>query len=275
MTSDALPISPSASSAPPCVRPRAPSVWAALGLVALYLILQVAFSGVLLGVVSVAQHFARSPPPAVPIGQAVTGALQQPGTVAAITIAGVCCSALLVLALVHRRWPQLWALATPPGLGVIRPARGHWLLAAVLVGGLMPLLGGLLTQLLAQDHKISQDIEALTRSAPLLWRIVLAIMAVSLAPLVEELLFRGTLLSALRPHCGVWFAVLLSASAFAAIHLPGLQWQWYAMPELILLGVALGWLRLHYQSLWPAVVAHGTHNALALSVWFFTFSAAS
>lgn len=269
MTVDALPIQRSLPLAQPCVPPRAPSIWAALGLIALYLILQAAFAGALLGAVTLIQRFTRAAPAANPSGQTVTGALQQAGTVAAVTIAGVCAAALLVLLLVHRRWPQLWRHATPPGLGVLRPTHPRWLLAAVLLGCMMPLLGGVLTQLLAHGRHISQDIETLTISAPLIWRIVLALMAVTLAPLLEELLFRGLLLSALIPRFGVRLGVLLSAAAFATIHLPGLEWQWYAVPALILLGIVLGWLRLHYQSLWPAVVAHGMHNALALSVWFF------
>ena len=270
MTNDALPSQP--PSTLPSPQPHAPPVWAAAGLVGLYLALQAAFASLVLGTVALIQWSGHAAGVATPTGNFMTSVLRQPGTLAAATIAGVCCAALLVVWLAYRYWPRLWADGAPPGLGVTRPTHLRWLIVALLVGGLLPLLGSMLTQLLAHGHEIPQDIEQLSRHAPLVWRLVLAVVAVSLGPLVEELLFRGLLLSALLPRCGTPLAALLSATGFAAIHLPGLQWQWYALPQLILLGVALVWLRLRYQSLWPAVVAHGTHNALALTAWFFALT---
>jgi membrane protease YdiL (CAAX protease family) len=270
MTNDALPIQPPVIL--PTPQPHAPPVWAAAGLVGLYLVLQAAFAGLVLGTVALLQWSGHAAGVAAPIGNFMTSVLRQPGTLAAATIVSVCCAALLVVWSAYRYWPRLWAGAAPPGFGVTRPTHLRWLIAALLVGGLLPLLGSVLTQLLAHGHEIPQDIEQLTRNAPLVWRLVLAVLAVSLGPLVEELLFRGLLLSALLPRCGTPLAALLSATGFAVIHLPGLQWQWYALPQLILLGVALVWLRLRYQSLWPAVVAHGTHNALALTAWFFALT---
>ena len=253
-------------------QPDAPSVWAAVGLVSLYLMLQVLFAGVLLLAVALVRHIAHAASALSSARAAVTSTLQLPGTAAAVTIAGVFFSGLLVVWLIYRHWPQLWARAVPPGFGVARPAHRRWLVAALLAGGLLPLLGGMLTQVLAHGHEVPQDITQLTQHAPLVWRVVLAIMAISVVPLVEELLFRGVLLSTLIPRCGTPLAALLSAAVFAGIHLPGLQWQWYGLPQLILLGIALAWLRLRYQSLWPAVVTHGAHNALALAVMFFTLA---
>lgn len=274
MPNDAPPVQTSSALPLRLAPPNAPSVWTAIALIALYLVLQAVFGGMVLGAVALIQHIGRAADVAASAGSAAIGVLRQPDTMAAATIAGVCCAALLVVRLVYRQWSPPWAYATPPGFGVTRPMRSRWLVAALLVGGLLPLLGSVLTQLLAHGHDIPQDIEQLTRSAPLAWRIALAATAISLGPLVEELLFRGVLLSALIPRCGLPLAALLSAAGFAAIHLPGLQWQWYAVPQLILLGLALVWLRLRYQSLWPAVVAHGTHNALALTAWFFAFAQA-
>ncbi len=234
---------------------------------------QAVFAGILLGAITLIRYVGRAAHVMAPAANAASNVLQQPATMAAVTIVGVCGAALLVVWLIHRQWPPLWAYAAPPGFGVARPTRPRWLIVALLVGVLLVLLGGALTQVLTHGHDISQDIEQLTQNAPLVWRIVLAALAVSLGPLVEELLFRGVLLSALLPRCGTPLAALLSAAAFAAIHLPGLHWQWYALPQLIGLGLALVWLRLRYQSLWPAVVTHGTHNALALTVWFFALGA--
>jgi membrane protease YdiL (CAAX protease family) len=61
---------------------------------------------------------------------------------------------------------------------------------------------------------------------------------------------------------------------FALAHLPSMQWQWYALPDLALLAAALSWLRLRAGSLWPAVLAHGVNNLLAVVAWFATAGSA-
>jgi membrane protease YdiL (CAAX protease family) len=66
----------------------------------------------------------------------------------------------------------------------------------------------------------------------------------------------------------VGWSVAISAALFALAHLPSMQWQWYALPDLALLAAALSWLRLRAGSLWPAVLAHGVNNLLAVVVWF-------
>jgi len=85
---------------------------------------------------------------------------------------------------------------------------------------------------------------------------------------VEELLFRGVLLSALIKRVHVGWAVTGSSLLFALVHLPGLDYQWYALPNLILLALLLAGLRLRSGSIWPAVLAHGANNLLAVAAWF-------
>jgi membrane protease YdiL (CAAX protease family) len=239
----------------------------ALGLIACYLALQAVGSAAVVGVLALLQH-RHFPGAAVTSALAALGA--HPGAAVAQAILTVCIAAAGVIWLVHRYWPTLWSQAMPPGFGLASPHRRAWPVLALAVGLLAPFVGGLVTRVLAGDHDITQNVQQLAQHAPLAWRVGLAAMAITLAPLVEELLFRGVLLSSLIPRCGVALAALLSAAAFAAIHLPGLGWQWYALPELLLLGVALAWLRLRYRSLWPSVLAHGANNALALAVLFTT-----
>jgi len=93
-------------------------------------------------------------------------------------------------------------------------------------------------------------------------------LVISLGPMVEELLFRGVLLSAIARLTGNGTAIVLSAALFACVHLPDLSFLWYALPNLFLLGIILGWLRVQSASIWPAVVAHGMNNLLAVVSWF-------
>ena len=100
--------------------------------------------------------------------------------------------------------------------------------------------------------------------------VVLALLpvVVLIGPLVEELLFRGALLSVLRTRLGDGWAIAVSAILFGAVHLPDLGWLWYAVPNLVLIGVFCAWLRVRSGSIWPGFVAHAANNALATAGWF-------
>ena len=79
------------------------------------------------------------------------------------------------------------------------------------------------------------------------------------APIVEELTYRGLGFAAVRDAFGVTAAVVVTAVAFGLSH--GLL---VALPVLTVFGVALALLRLRTASLYPAVVLHALFNGLAL-----------
>jgi membrane protease YdiL (CAAX protease family) len=87
---------------------------------------------------------------------------------------------------------------------------------------------------------------------------------VVLGPFVEEVVFRGMLLPALRRMTGPWIAIVLSALLFAASHLT----LWTFFP-LTVLGVVLGWLATTKDSVWPAVALHAGYNAVAVVAAFY------
>ena len=79
-----------------------------------------------------------------------------------------------------------------------------------------------------------------------------------LAPIVEELTYRGLGLSLFLPY-GTVLAVLVTGIAFGATH--GLL---VALPVLAFFGVAIGWLRTRTDSVYPGMLLHGTFNGVAL-----------
>jgi membrane protease YdiL (CAAX protease family) len=90
----------------------------------------------------------------------------------------------------------------------------------------------------------------------------LLVGAVLIAPLVEELFFRGLLLQALCYHFrGGWVAVAASAVAFGGVH---------AQPQdilpLVTMGAVLGYLRLRSGVLWPCILLHALFNARTMVV---------
>ncbi|MFM7087618.1 MAG: lysostaphin resistance A-like protein [Cyanobium sp.] len=84
-----------------------------------------------------------------------------------------------------------------------------------------------------------------------------AFTAVVLAPLFEELLFRGVLLPVLARRWGAAVAVLASALIFALAHLSLSE-----LAPLFVLGVGLGWLRWRSGRLGASVLMHALWNAL-------------
>ncbi len=247
---------------------RAPGLWVALGWIALYFALQTVGGGVFALVLAVATGQLHSWRELVHPAAIVRSTLEQPGMQAVLVMLALGLAAATIVLLIWRRWPRLWSLARPPGFGFVHPARAAFFMLAVVIGLAVPVIGGWLTQWLAQGHPVTQNIQQLGESTPLGWRIPLVLMVVSLGPLVEELLFRGVLLSALLQRWGSVAAIVLSSLAFALAHLPGLDWQVFALPNLLLLALALAWLRMRSGSIWPSVVAHGANNLLAVAAWF-------
>jgi membrane protease YdiL (CAAX protease family) len=77
--------------------------------------------------------------------------------------------------------------------------------------------------------------------------------SVIVAPLVEELLFRGYLLNLWRSRHPLWAAILLSSFAFGLSHL---QATIFAM----LAGILLALVYLRFASLWPGTFLHALYN---------------
>lgn len=84
------------------------------------------------------------------------------------------------------------------------------------------------------------------------------------APVFEELFFRGFLFEGLRRSVlGDTGTLLFTSAAFAALHA---QYELAVLPLVLVVGLALGWLRLRRRSLLAPVVAHATNNLIA-TVW--------
>lgn len=92
----------------------------------------------------------------------------------------------------------------------------------------------------------------------------MVVCAVLIAPILEEILYRG-LVQTVLVNLGVfrnrWLVVLTAAAVFALVHL-GPQVAWQGLPVLFVLGIFLGCLYERTGSLWPGVVLHAGFNAI-------------
>lgn len=92
-------------------------------------------------------------------------------------------------------------------------------------------------------------------------RILLLVLAIGIAPLTEEALFRGVALPLLARTIGVMPAILLTAACFALIHfhVPS-----FAPLFVLALGFAVAYIVT--QSLWVPVVMHALFNGMNIGL---------
>ena len=89
------------------------------------------------------------------------------------------------------------------------------------------------------------------------------------APLSEELLFRGYLLSSLAATgLGFWAGAVLATAGWTVLHL---SYSWVGLLEVFLIGIYFCWLLWRTGSLLPALLCHAAYNSMLLAVlriWF-------
>lgn len=89
--------------------------------------------------------------------------------------------------------------------------------------------------------------------------IVLGIVAIIIAPITEELLFRGYVHSTLRSYYGPMITILLTSVVFALTH-----FEFEVMIPLFILGFILSTLREHTGSIYPGIAFHMLNNSVTL-----------
>ena len=109
------------------------------------------------------------------------------------------------------------------------------------------------------------DLNGLLQPETIVGFLLLFIAVVVVAPLGEELLFRGFLQQILEKHWkDVTRAVLVTALFFAMIHMNP---YWFV--QIYILGIILGFLAWKTNSVIPPLILHGINNAMAM---FFSFA---
>lgn len=169
---------------------------------------------------------------------------------------------------VHWRHGAAGRLTGPRPGGVQAALVGvGWGLAAFVV---LNVIVGLAIQLGAQALGVDvpetqQSLREATRDPRQIpWFVVSAVLV---APLAEELFFRGMLYPALRRRIGMWGGILISAAAFAAAHLltEGTLGGGALVFVLILpLGILLAWLYERRGTLAVPVALHMTFNLVTM-----------
>jgi len=97
---------------------------------------------------------------------------------------------------------------------------------------------------------------------------MMAAFGMTLAPLLEELFFRGLLYPLLRRSFGLIVAVLLTGAAFAAIHGAQLGYAWAPVFSIFVVGVVFTLVRVRTNSVAASFLMHCGYNfALFAALW--------
>jgi len=98
---------------------------------------------------------------------------------------------------------------------------------------------------------------------------LVAVFAVTLAPLMEELFFRGFLYPVLARRTGAVGGIVLTSLFFGLIHSPQYGFSWAAVLIICLVGVVLTAVRAMTKSVAASFLAHIGYNGtlMALAAW--------
>jgi len=137
----------------------------------------------------------------------------------------------------------------------------HSLLMAGL-GGILLAFGLSLLADLIHTPKVDTPFDQLVKTP--FSMLLLAVTAVLLAPLFEEMLFRGFLQPLLSRTFGVALGIGMTAVLFGGLHASEYQGSWQYVVAITVVGVALGVVRARTDSLIPGAVMHGSFNAVSV-----------
>lgn len=139
---------------------------------------------------------------------------------------------------------------------------------SMIATGIVMYLASLLPLGIDLDAKQQVGFENLTQR----YEMLLAFFTlVVLAPICEELLFRGYLYGRIRQYYSALWTIVLTSLVFGAMHVyagPGLPLQWNVMIGTAVLAVFIGILREYTGSIWAGILVHMLKNGVAFFILF-------
>jgi membrane protease YdiL (CAAX protease family) len=149
-------------------------------------------------------------------------------------------------------------------IGVFTPNKWTWgrtIAAGIGLTVATLTLNALYSRVVLQDKDSQAQTTAIVKGLSGTGAKVIGFLAiVVIGPIVEEMLFRGYLQTALSKRMKPWLAIVVASCAFAAIHL-----QPAAFPMLALVGGVFGFLNYRTGSLRVSMALHMLNNGLAFA----------
>jgi uncharacterized protein len=148
------------------------------------------------------------------------------------------------------RRPRWRHVAIGLGVGV-----GGFVAVNLLIAGLLQIFG----PVEPPEQQLLSDV-----TAGGLTTLFAVVAAVVMAPLVEEVVFRGVLFQGLKRRIGLWPGALVSGLLFAVVHVE-VQQPLYSS-AFVLLGLLFAWTMHRFGSLLVPIVAHAAFNAVSVGL---------
>jgi membrane protease YdiL (CAAX protease family) len=142
------------------------------------------------------------------------------------------------------------------------PVRGRILLNAMIAGAALALISDIGEVVLHRWIPDSLPITEYFKDRPS--ALLLGAFGILVAPLMEELLFRGFLYPALARWTGAAASVIITASAFTLLHGAQLGYSWAPLLLIFVVGLTLTVTRVRTNSVATCVIVHMTYNFVLL-----------
>jgi membrane protease YdiL (CAAX protease family) len=142
------------------------------------------------------------------------------------------------------------------------PVRGRIVLNAVMGGAALALVSDIGEVVLHRWIPDSLPITEYFKDRPS--ALLLGAFGILVAPLMEELLFRGFLYPALARWTGAAASVIITASAFTLLHGAQLGYSWAPLLLIFVVGLTLTVTRVRTNSVATCVIVHMTYNFVLL-----------
>lgn len=180
----------------------------------------------------------------------------------------------LILAIATGRLLSRWTFGSPLSWRALGLSTVPWrpIVSAALLGFSLPILFGVLANsLLDGMESAPTPFDAAISPAEIL---IISALVVLIAPLVEELIFRGVLLPVLRHRVATWLAVLITSTLFTALHtqyfLSDTASTLFSLGSVFVLGLLAATLYLRAGSLWPSIALHASYNGMIATALILT-----
>ncbi len=152
-------------------------------------------------------------------------------------------------------------------VGFLKPRAGLWkmiviaIVFAVIFAAISSII--ILKRDVTPSTPMSQTLQSISSPISLVSFMILALF---IAPLVEELIFRGYFFNVLELSRGTLWAVVGMAAVFTVLHVGQYWGDWAAVVMVGSLGLGLSGLRALSGSVVPGIVAHYSYNILVATI---------
>jgi len=181
------------------------------------------------------------------------------------TLAGYLTAALWSVWYIRRRGPALLRDATARGIAW-RPAPAPFYVTAALLAGIITMLVVVMFQIVPPNPASVQNLPEVQVFGRPGWPMaILLLLAVFVAPPVEEWVFRGGIFAALATRCSPLWAGVITTVLFTAVHAPEKLHYPLGFLDVGMMAACAAWLRVRAGSIRPGILLHMLYNVGAVA----------